>query len=288
MPSRRCGTASDPRRPRLPPRTRIRARVVVLAGRAQRPSIACRRRGEGCHDPARRRRVGRAHGRLPARARAARPTAAAPRRADPLALGSLVRRCCARGADRRTPDDGGRARTRGGPRLERRRAGCARPERRRATVLRRHDPGRASRPLGPADRGAHDRLRRRGARAAARRGDLQRATRRRRSRGRLLRDPRRRGRAPVPGRLPVRATARSRAALHGARSGALTDAIAAFGATTAIQGHADELLDAAALSLELGRLRSAADRVERLGDAALATAGDDGDRELLALFLAGR
>ena len=69
---------------------------------------------------------------------------------------------------------------------------------------------------------------------------------------------------------------------------ALTDAIEAFGATTAIQGHADELLDAAALSHELGRLRSAADRVERLGDGALATAGDDGDRELLGLFLAGR
>jgi glyoxylase-like metal-dependent hydrolase (beta-lactamase superfamily II) len=69
---------------------------------------------------------------------------------------------------------------------------------------------------------------------------------------------------------------------------ALTDAIEAFGATTAIQGHADEMLDAAALSLELGRLRSAADRVERLGDGALATAGDDSDRELLGLFLAGR
>jgi hypothetical protein len=68
---------------------------------------------------------------------------------------------------------------------------------------------------------------------------------------------------------------------------ALTDAIEAFGATTAIQGHADEMLDATALSHELGRLRSAADRVERLGDGVLATAGDDADRELLGLFLAG-
>ena len=67
----------------------------------------------------------------------------------------------------------------------------------------------------------------------------------------------------------------------------LTDAIEAFGATTAIQGHADEMLDAAGLALELDRLRSAADRVERLGDGALATGGDDADRELLGLFLAG-
>ena len=68
---------------------------------------------------------------------------------------------------------------------------------------------------------------------------------------------------------------------------ALTEAIEAFGATTAILGHADEMLDAAGLALELARLRSAADRVERLGDGALATAGDDADRELLGLFLAG-
>jgi glyoxylase-like metal-dependent hydrolase (beta-lactamase superfamily II) len=69
---------------------------------------------------------------------------------------------------------------------------------------------------------------------------------------------------------------------------ALTDAIEAFGATTAIQGHAAALLDAAALAVELERLRGAAERVERLGDGALATASDDDDRATLELFVAGR
>jgi glyoxylase-like metal-dependent hydrolase (beta-lactamase superfamily II) len=68
----------------------------------------------------------------------------------------------------------------------------------------------------------------------------------------------------------------------------LTDLIETFGATTAIQGHGEDLLDAAALAGELERLRHAADRVERLGPGALATATDDDDRETLELFIAGR
>lgn len=67
----------------------------------------------------------------------------------------------------------------------------------------------------------------------------------------------------------------------------LTDAIEAFGAATAIQGHGEELLDATALVGELERLRHAADRVARLGPGALATATGDEDRETLELFIAG-
>jgi glyoxylase-like metal-dependent hydrolase (beta-lactamase superfamily II) len=63
--------------------------------------------------------------------------------------------------------------------------------------------------------------------------------------------------------------------------------IAAYGASTTVQGHWDELLDACALGRELDLLTSAADRVERLGDAALATAAGEDDRETLEHLLAG-
>ena len=48
------------------------------------------------------------------------------------------------------------------------------------------------------------------------------------------------------------------------------------------------MLDAAALARRLADLADAADRVERLGDGALATARDDDDRETLEFLLTGR
>jgi glyoxylase-like metal-dependent hydrolase (beta-lactamase superfamily II) len=69
---------------------------------------------------------------------------------------------------------------------------------------------------------------------------------------------------------------------------ALADRIDAYRADVAILGHGPDLLDAAALARELAGLRGASDRVERLGDDALATAADAGDRETLELLIAGR
>jgi glyoxylase-like metal-dependent hydrolase (beta-lactamase superfamily II) len=69
---------------------------------------------------------------------------------------------------------------------------------------------------------------------------------------------------------------------------ALVARIGSYGARLAIEGHDPTLLDADALARRLGGLADAADRVERLGDDALADARDDDDRELLAFLLAGR
>jgi glyoxylase-like metal-dependent hydrolase (beta-lactamase superfamily II) len=74
--------------------------------------------------------------------------------------------------------------------------------------------------------------------------------------------------------------------LAGAR--AIADVVDAYGAEAAIQGHFPELMDAAALAVDLDRLRTGADRVERLGEGARATATDEDDRETLELLLTGR
>ena len=68
----------------------------------------------------------------------------------------------------------------------------------------------------------------------------------------------------------------------------LTSRIGAYGARLAIEGHDDTLLDAELLARRLSDLADAADRVERLGDDALATARDDDDRETLGFLLTGR
>ena len=67
----------------------------------------------------------------------------------------------------------------------------------------------------------------------------------------------------------------------------LTSRIGAYGARLAIEGHDDTLLDAELLARRLSDLADAADRVERLGDDALATARDDDDRETLGFLLTG-
>jgi glyoxylase-like metal-dependent hydrolase (beta-lactamase superfamily II) len=69
---------------------------------------------------------------------------------------------------------------------------------------------------------------------------------------------------------------------------ALTARIGAYGARLAIEGHGDTLLDGEALARRLSGLAAAADRVERLGDDALATARDEDDRETLEFLLTGR
>jgi glyoxylase-like metal-dependent hydrolase (beta-lactamase superfamily II) len=69
---------------------------------------------------------------------------------------------------------------------------------------------------------------------------------------------------------------------------ALNRRIGAYGARLAIEGHDDTLLDAGALGRRLSGLDDAADRVERLGDDALATARDDDDRETIEFLLTGR
>jgi glyoxylase-like metal-dependent hydrolase (beta-lactamase superfamily II) len=69
---------------------------------------------------------------------------------------------------------------------------------------------------------------------------------------------------------------------------ALAARVDAYGARVAIEGHDDSLLDATALARRLGGLADAADRVERLGPAALAGARDEDDRETLEFLLTGR
>ncbi len=68
----------------------------------------------------------------------------------------------------------------------------------------------------------------------------------------------------------------------------LTSRVGGYGAQLAIEGHDDRLLDAGMLAKRLSGLADAADRVERLGDDALATARDDDDRETLEFLLTGR
>jgi glyoxylase-like metal-dependent hydrolase (beta-lactamase superfamily II) len=69
---------------------------------------------------------------------------------------------------------------------------------------------------------------------------------------------------------------------------AIVEAVGAFRAKAAILGHYPEVLDEAALAAELELLTSAADRFERLGDDALATATSDDDRDELEALVAGR
>jgi hypothetical protein len=67
------------------------------------------------------------------------------------------------------------------------------------------------------------------------------------------------------------------------------DLVEAYGADVAIRGHwPGELMDGAAHRADLAQLRSVAERVERLGDGARATAEDEDDLELIGFFLAGR
>jgi glyoxylase-like metal-dependent hydrolase (beta-lactamase superfamily II) len=67
---------------------------------------------------------------------------------------------------------------------------------------------------------------------------------------------------------------------------ALVARIHALGARLAIEGHDDTLLDSVAFARRLDHLRSAAERVHRLGAAALDTAADEDDRETLGFLLA--
>ena len=68
----------------------------------------------------------------------------------------------------------------------------------------------------------------------------------------------------------------------------LASRVGGYGARLAIEGHNPAMLDAAALATRLSDLTDAADRVEQLGDDALATARDDDDRETLEFLLTGR
>lgn len=68
----------------------------------------------------------------------------------------------------------------------------------------------------------------------------------------------------------------------------LASRVGAYGARLAIEGHNDEVLDAGALASRLSNLTDAADRVDRLGDDASATARDEVDRETLEFLLTGR
>lgn len=67
----------------------------------------------------------------------------------------------------------------------------------------------------------------------------------------------------------------------------LVDRIATFGASAAIEGHADDVSDAAALTAFLALLRSCAERVQRDGAAALTDVLEGDEREALANVLAG-
>jgi glyoxylase-like metal-dependent hydrolase (beta-lactamase superfamily II) len=68
---------------------------------------------------------------------------------------------------------------------------------------------------------------------------------------------------------------------------ALVARIEALGGKFAIEGHDDTLLETAAFARRLEGLRHAAERVHRLGAAALDTAADDDDRETIGFLLAG-
>lgn len=59
------------------------------------------------------------------------------------------------------------------------------------------------------------------------------------------------------------------------------------GVTYAIEGHGDAPLDVVGFAGRLAGLESAAERVARLGEAAVQTAVDDDDRETIELLLAG-
>ena len=62
---------------------------------------------------------------------------------------------------------------------------------------------------------------------------------------------------------------------------ALASRVGGYGARLAIEGHDPTMLDAETLATRLADLSEAADRVEQLGDGALATARDEDDRETL-------
>jgi glyoxylase-like metal-dependent hydrolase (beta-lactamase superfamily II) len=67
----------------------------------------------------------------------------------------------------------------------------------------------------------------------------------------------------------------------------LVAAIAGFGATTAITGHHEDLLDGDALAAELAALRTGLALVDRLGSDALAAAPDERVAEVVGFLLAG-
>lgn len=69
---------------------------------------------------------------------------------------------------------------------------------------------------------------------------------------------------------------------------ALLDALAPFPVSIAVEGHGDDVLDAAGYAARLDELRRAVDLVEAHGqDALAAAAGDEDLRELVAYLLAG-
>ena len=68
----------------------------------------------------------------------------------------------------------------------------------------------------------------------------------------------------------------------------LLDALAEFDVAVAVEGHDDDVADAAGYAARIAELRRAADMVERRGADALEDAGDDeGLAELVAFLLVG-
>ena len=69
---------------------------------------------------------------------------------------------------------------------------------------------------------------------------------------------------------------------------ALTDRLARFDVAVAVEGHDDDVADAAGFAARLAELRRAADLVEAHGPAAVASAGDDPElRELVEFLIVG-
>jgi glyoxylase-like metal-dependent hydrolase (beta-lactamase superfamily II) len=69
---------------------------------------------------------------------------------------------------------------------------------------------------------------------------------------------------------------------------ALTDRLARYDVAIAVEGHNDDVADAGGFAARLAALRSAADLVERYGDAAVAHAvGDEDVEEAVGFLLAG-
>ena len=111
---------------------------------------------------------------------------------------------------------------------------------------------------------------------------------RRRPCARLVRRVCPRGSRDLPGRLPVPAPACTRPHLTIAGVRALTEQLSRFDVAVAVEGHDDDVADAAGFAARLAELRRAADLVEARRRRAVAAAGGDAELvELVEFLIAG-